>query len=133
MLTSDKKFGFTDEYEAFFNNVPISVHSANLNNAVRGPDSGATLNWTAVCQNMSTVFDNWNIEIFSEIGKLADESKRPLLRELEDGNSGIVELILLVLRVCPLLELISDIIEQIVESGILTHIKKRDFPKENPL
>jgi hypothetical protein len=41
-----------------------------------------------------------------------------------------VGFVLLVLRGSPLLELINDIIDHTVESGILTHIKKRNFPKE---
>ena len=129
MLTSEMKFGFIDEYEVFFNNVP-EVDSAILNKAVRCPDNGASFNWAAVYQNMSTLFDNLNIEICRDMGKLTDVNNRPLLCELENGGFGSVELVLLVLRGSPLLELINDIIQHTVESGILTHIKKRDFHKE---
>ena len=133
MLTSDMKFGFVDEYDAFFENVPDSVDSVILNNAVRSSDRGISLNWAAFYQNMSILFDNLNIEISRDMGKLTDENKRPLLCELEDGGVGNVDLVLLVLRGCPLLQLIDDIIQHLVESGILTHIKKRDFPKEKLL
>jgi hypothetical protein len=82
---------------------------------------------------MSIIFDNWNIEICRDMGKLTDEIKRPLLCELEDSGVGIVELVLLVLSEYPLLELINNIIKHMVASGILTHKKKRDFPKEKLL
>jgi hypothetical protein len=67
------------------------------------------------------------------MGKLRDENKKPLLCELEDGGIASVDLVLLVIRGSRLLEPINDIVDHIVESGILTHIKKRDFPKENIL
>jgi hypothetical protein len=133
MLTSDTKFGFNDEYEVFLNTVPNSVDSAILNNAVRCPDSGTSFNWATVYQNMSILFDNLNIEICRDMGKLTDEYKRPLLCELEDGGVVSFDLVLLVLRGNLFLEFINDIIDHTVESGILTHIKKRDFPKEKIL
>jgi hypothetical protein len=130
MLTSDMKFGFIDEYRVFFEEVPGSVDSAILKKSVRCPDIGASLKWAAVYQNMSLVFDNLNIEIFHDMGKLTDENHRPLLCELENGGVGNMELVLLVPRGCHLLELLNVIIQHMVESGILTHIKKRDFHKE---
>ena len=133
MLTSGMKFGFIDEYEVFLNNVPNSVDSAILNKSVRCPDRGASFNWAAVYQNTSIVFDNLNIEICRDMGKLTDENKRPLLCELENGGVASLDLVLLVLRGSPFLELINDIIDRTVESGILTHIKKRDFPREKIL
>ena len=129
MLTSDMKFCFIDEYVVFFNNAHDPVDSAILNNAIRCPDRSTSSNWAAVYQNMSIIFDNLNIEFFRDMGKLTDKNNRPLLCELEDGGCGSRELVLLVLRGSPLLELINDIIQHMVESGILTHIKKRDFHK----
>jgi hypothetical protein len=133
MLTSDMKFGFTDEHEVFFNNIPDSTDSAILNKSVRCPENGTSLYWAAVYQNISIVTNNWIIEFSREMGKRTDENKGPLLCELEDGGVGTLGMILLVLRGCPLLELINDIIEHMVESGILTHIRKRDFHKEKIL
>ena len=130
MVKSERKFGFIDEYEVFFNNVPGSVDSAILNKSVRCPDRGSSFNWAAIYQNISVVFDDMNIEICRDMGKLTDENKRPLLCELEDGGVEAVGLVLLVIRGSPLLEFINDIIEHIIESGIVTHIKKRDFHKE---
>jgi len=130
MLKSERKFGIIDENKVFFNDVPESVDRVILNKSVRCPDRSAPLNWAVVYQNMSVVFDNLNIEICRDLGKLTGESNRPLLCELEDGGVANVELVLLVLRGHPLLELINDIIQHMVESGILTHIKKRDFHKE---
>jgi hypothetical protein len=97
---------------------------------VRCPDRDASSNWAAVYQNMSILFDNLNIEICRDMGKLTDGNNRPLLCELEDGGVENVELVLSVLRGIPLLKFINDIIQHTVESGILTHIKKRDFPRE---
>ena len=133
MLTSDMKFGFTDEHKVFFNNIPDSTDSVILNNFVLCPENGTSLYWAAVYQNISIVTNNWIIEFSRDMGKLTEENKRPLLCELEDGGVGNVELVLLVSRGWPLLELINDIIQHMVESGILTHIKKRDFHKEKLL
>ena len=133
MLTSDMEFGFNDELVPFFENVTDSVDSVILNKYVRFPDRDTSFNWAAVYQNMSIVFDNLNIEICRDMGKLTDENKRPLLCELEDSGVVSMELVLLVLRGSPFLELINDIIIHTVESGILTQIKKRDFPKEKKL
>jgi hypothetical protein len=83
MLTSDMKFGFIDEYGAFFYNVHDSLDSVILNNAVRCPDSGTSFNWAAAYQNMSILFDNLNIEIFRDMGKLTDKNNRPLLCKLK--------------------------------------------------
>jgi hypothetical protein len=130
MLTSDMKFGFIDEYVAFFNNVPDSADSTILNKAVRCPDRRTCLNWAAVYQNISIVFDDFNNEICRDMGKLTDENKRPLLCEMEDGGVASLDLVLLVLRGSPLLELINNITDHMVESGILTHIKKMYFHKE---
>jgi hypothetical protein len=133
MLASDMKFGFFEEYEVFFNNVSDSIDSTILSKSVRCHDRGASFNWATVYQNISIVFDNLNIEICRGMGKLIDENKKPLLCELEDGGVGNVDIVLLVLRGSPFLEWINDIIDHTVESGILTHIKKRDFPKEKIL
>jgi hypothetical protein len=131
MVKSERKFGFIDEYEVFFHNVPNSVDSAILKNAVRCPDRGTSLKWAANYQNMSVVFDSVNIKICRDMGKLTDENNRPLLCELEDGGIASVNLVLLVIKGSPLLKFINDIIEHIIESDILTHIKKRYFRKEN--
>jgi hypothetical protein len=133
MVTSDMKFGFIDEYEAFFNNVTDPVESVILNKYVKCPYLGACLNWAAVYQNISIVSGNWNVGILRDMVKLSDESNRPLLCELEDGGVENLDLVILVLRGCPLLELINDIIQHMTEASILTHIKKRDFPKEKIL
>jgi len=133
MLTSDMKFGFAVENEIFFHNIPYSTDSAILNNAVRIPDLGTSLNWATVYQNISIVTGNFIIEFIRNMGKLTDENNRPLLCELEDGGVGTLDMILLVIRGCPLLELINDIIDRMVESGILTHINQRDFHKEKLL
>jgi hypothetical protein len=101
MVTSDRKFGFFDEYEVFFNDVSDSFESAILNKYVRCPDHGASFNWAAVYQNISIVFDNLNIEICRDMGKLTDENKRPLLCEMEDGGVVSLDLVLLVRRGSP--------------------------------
>jgi hypothetical protein len=133
MLTSDLKFGYIDEQEVLFNNVPDSVDSAIINNAVRCPDSGACFNWAAVYQNTSIIFDTLNVEICRDMGKLTDENKRPLLCELEDGGIASLERVLLVFRGSPFLELINDIIDHTVVSGILTHMNKKYLLKEGML
>jgi hypothetical protein len=130
MVNSERKFGFIDEYEVFFNNVPSSVDSTILNNAVRCPDRGSSYYWAAFYQNMSVVFDTLNIEICRDMGKLTDENNRPLLCELEDGGIASVGLVLLVIKGSPLLEFTNDIMDHIYESGVLMHVKKRDFHKE---
>jgi hypothetical protein len=61
MLKSERKFGFIDEYDVFFNNVPSSVDFDILDKALRCPDRGASFKWAAVYQNMSVVFDDVNI------------------------------------------------------------------------
>jgi hypothetical protein len=133
MLISDMKFGFIDEFEAFFNDVPDSADAAILNRSVRCPDRGTSFNWAAVYQNMSFVLENLNIEICRHLGNLRDQNKRPLLCKLEGGGVTNLDMVLLVYRGSPLLELINDIIDLMVESGIISHIKKRDFHKEKIL
>jgi hypothetical protein len=133
MLKSVRKFGFVDELSIFVYNESNAVDSAILNNAIRFPDRATSFNWAAVYQNTTIVYDNLNIEICRDMGKLTDENKRPLLCELEDGGVTSFDLVLLTLRGSPFLELINDIIGHTVESGILTHIKKKDFPKEKIL
>jgi len=127
MLISDMKFGFADEYEALFNNVPNSVDSVILNKSVRCPDRRMLFNWAAFYQNMSFVFTNVNAEIYRDIGKLRDQNKRRLLCELEDGGVASSEIVLLVNRGSPLLELINDIIQHMVESGIVSQLNQRYF------
>ena len=133
MLKSERKFGFIDEYKVFLEDLPNFVDSGIDKKYVQFPDRGTSFKWAAVYQNTSIVFDNLNIEIFRDMGKLRDENKKPLLCELEDGGIASFDLVLLVIRGSRLLEPINDIVDHIVESGILTHIKKRDFPKENIL
>jgi hypothetical protein len=133
MLKSDMKFGFYDQFGAFFNNVTESVDSAILNKSPECPDVGPFFHWAAFYQNMSLLFENLNIEICRDIGNLKYQNNRPLLCELENGSVTSVEIVLLVYRGNPLLELINDIIDRMIESGILSHIMKRVFPKENIL
>jgi hypothetical protein len=64
------------------------------------------------------------------MGKLTDINNRPILCEVEDGGIEVLGLVFLVIKGSPLLEFINDIIEHIIEAGIVTHIKKRDFHKE---
>jgi hypothetical protein len=130
MVKSERKFGFIDEYEILFNKELNSVESAILNNAVRCPDRGSCLKWAAIFQNMSIYFDSFNIEICRDMGKLTDINNRPILCEVEDGGIEVLGLVLLVIKGSPLLEFINDIIEHIIEAGIVTHIKKRDFHME---
>ena len=78
MLTSDMKFDFFDEFDAFFNNVAESADSGILNKSVRIPDRGASFNWAAFYQNMSFVLENLNIEICRDIGKLGDQNNKHL-------------------------------------------------------
>jgi len=82
---------------------------------------------------MSIVFDTLNVEICRDMGILTDENNRPLLCELEDGGIASLERVLLVLRGSPFLELINDIIDHTVESGILTHMNKKYLLKEGIL
>jgi hypothetical protein len=133
MLISDMKFGFIDEFNAFFKDVPDSSDSAILSRSVRCPDRGVSFNWAAVHQNMSFVLENLNIEICRDLGKLRDQNKKPLLCELEDGGVRSLDMVLLVYRGSPLLELINDIIDHMVESGIISHTKKINFHKEKIL
>jgi hypothetical protein len=130
MLKSERKFGFIDEYEVFFNNVSGSVDSSILENAVRCPDRGAAFNWAAAYKNISIILEDMNIEIFRCMGKLSDENKRPLLCKLQDGGVRTWGLVLQVIKGSPLLEVINDIIVHVFEAGISTHIKRRDFSKE---
>ena len=122
ILTSDIKFGFTDENEVFLNNVPDSIDLAILKNALRCLVFGATFTSAAAYENMSFAFDNWSMEICRDIGKMTDENKRPLLCKVENGDAGSVDLCLLVVKGCPLLELINCIIQRVVESGILINL-----------
>jgi hypothetical protein len=133
MLESEKVFGFIDEYEIFFNDDTQSVDSVILGKALRCPDRGVSFKWAATYQNITILFDNLNMEICRDLGKLKGENDKPLLCELQDGGVANVDLVFLVLRGSPLLEFINGIIQRIVESGILTHIKKRVFYKENIL
>jgi hypothetical protein len=131
MLRSEKKFGFIDAYEVFFDKESSSVDAAILNKYVLCPDPGTSFKWAAAYQNISIILDTLNIKICRDMGKMTDENKRPLLCELEDGGVEDIGFVLLVSKGCPLLEFINDIIDKIMESGILIHIKKRDFNKEN--
>jgi hypothetical protein len=133
MLTSDTKFVFIEDFVAFFDEKTDSFDSVILSKFVRCPDLGASLNWAAFYQNMSLLFENFNIEICRDIGKMRDQNNRHLLCELEDGGVLSVEMVLLVYRGSPLLELINDIIDHMIESGIVSHIKKSGFPKEKIL
>jgi hypothetical protein len=131
MIKSGRTFGFIDEYDIFFNNDIESVESVIYRRAVRCPDRGTSFKWAATYQNMTILFDNLNMEICRDMGVMNDGNKRPLLCELEDGAVGNVDLVFLVFRGSPLLEFINGIIQHIVEAGILSHIKKRYFRKEN--
>jgi len=133
MLTSDLKFGYIDEYGVYLDYVKDSVELDFINNAVRCPDIGASFNWAAVYQNTSIIFDTLNVEICRDMGKLADENKRPLLCKLEDGGVASLERVLLVYRGTPFLDLINNIIDHTVESGILTHMNKKYLLKEEIL
>jgi hypothetical protein len=133
MLASDMKFGFYEQLEVFFEKVPGSVDSYILNNSLKGTHVGPLFNWAAFYQNMSILFEHLNIEICRDLGKLRDENKRPLLFELEDGGVTRVEMLLLVYRGNPLLELINNVIDRMVEAGIVLHIKKMEFHKERIL
>jgi hypothetical protein len=131
MIKSEMKFGFIDEFDMFFNNDTESVGSAILRKAVRCTDRGECFKLAAIYQNFSTVNDDLNMNILSDLGKLMDENKRPLLCELQDGSVSNVYLVLLVHKGSPLLEFINNIIEHLVEGGILINIRKRYFYKEN--
>jgi hypothetical protein len=131
MIKSERKFGFVEELGIIFNNDTESVDSVILSKAVRCPDEGVSFKWAATYQNITILFNSFNMEICRDLGKLKGENDRPLLCELQDGGVSNVILVLLVLRGSPLLEFINGIIQRIVESGIVTRIKKRIFYKEN--
>jgi hypothetical protein len=50
------KFGFYDQFGAFFNDVLGSVDSAILNKSLQSPDVGLFFNWAAFYQKMSFFF-----------------------------------------------------------------------------
>jgi hypothetical protein len=82
---------------------------------------------------MSIFFYSFNIGICRDMGKLTDINNRPILCEMEDGGIEVLGLVFLVIRGSPFFFFIKDIIEHIIEAGIVTHIKKRDFHKERIL
>jgi hypothetical protein len=133
MLKSEMKFGFYEQYAAYYNITPNFVDSAILSKSLQCPEVGPFFNWAAFYQNMSFVSENLNMEICRDIGNLRDQNNRHLLCELEDGGVTSGEKVLLVYRGNPLLEMINEIIDRMVESGIVSHIKKRDFAKEKIL
>jgi hypothetical protein len=131
MLESERTFGFVDNITLFFNNVPDTFDSAILRKAVRFPDHCVPFKWAANYQNFTTVIEDFHMKILRDLGKMTDENNRPLLCELQDGTVWNMYQVLLVLRGSPLLQFINNIIEHLVEGGIIIYIKKRYFRKEN--
>jgi len=130
MLKSEKKIGFTAGYDVLFPDSSDPVYSAILQYAVQCPDESTCFTWAAVYQNISTILDDFSMEIHRGRKYLTDENNRPILCELEDGVVRKIDLAFLVRKRSPFLEILDDVIGRIVEGGIFVHITKRFIVKK---
>jgi hypothetical protein len=124
MLKSEMNFGFVDQYKILFPDTSDPVDSAILNNAVQCPDEATCFRWATVYHNISTILNDFYMEIHSSRKNLTNENNRPILCKLEDGDIRTFDLAISVRKRSPFLEIIDDVIGRIVEGGIFVHKKR---------
>jgi hypothetical protein len=85
------------------------------------------MQWAIEYHNFSTIVDDFTKEIWRLVGWWTDENKRPLLCEIEGGDFAKLDVGFYVSKGSPALEYINEIIDRIVEAGILAKMKIRLF------
>jgi hypothetical protein len=129
MLNSEKAFGFLGTYKVFLNDTSEPVDTAIVKKAVECRDEPTCLLWAAKYHNISAILNDLNIGDYRAEKKFTDENNRPFLCELEDGVVRSFEFAILLRKRSPFFEFINDVLNHIVEGGIVMHIKKKHFEK----
>jgi hypothetical protein len=124
LLKSERKFGFDEKFEKFFNVSWEPVHSEILKESVPCPTLYECLKWAGDYQNFSTIVDDFTKGVWRAAGFWTDENNRPLLCELEDGDVAKVDFTFIVSKGSPILKYMNDVMDHIVEAGIFMRIKK---------
>ena len=129
MLNSEKNFGFVGSYKDLFSDTSDPEDTAILKNAVECPGESTCFTWAAKYHNISTLLNDLNMGVHRGENNWADENNRPFLCELEDGVVRRYDFVIVVGKGSPFFVFINDVLNHIVESGIVMYIKKRDFEK----
>jgi len=129
MLASDMKFGFSEDFESFFNDTSNSTGSTILKNAVRCPTRDICFKWANDYQNFSTILSDFDKILWHAAGIWTYENDRPISCEIEYSGVETSGVALFVSKGSPLLEFINDALDHIVEGGIFLHISNLDVYK----
>jgi hypothetical protein len=127
MLNSERKFGFTNGHKILFSHASDPSDMAFVKDAVRCPDIGTCFIWASVYQNITTILDDFYLEIYRGSTNWTDGNNRPLLCKLENGDVRTLEFAIFVMKGNPFIEFIDKVMRQVVEGGIFIYIKKRGF------
>jgi len=130
MLKSEKLFAFPENFLTYFYNTSGSVDSAVRKGAVHCQDEYTCLTWATVYHNISTILSDFDIEIERCSKNWIDENNRPILCELEDGVVRTIDLVFLVRKRSPFLEILEDVIGRIIEGGIFARMKEQYIDEE---
>ena len=103
MLISERKFGFDKLAKAFFPDASDPVESAIVKDAVQCPDFATCFIWAAEYQNVTTIVDDFDLEVWRLAGKLTDDNNKPLLCELEDGVVRTIDFVIMFRKGSPFL------------------------------
>ena len=104
MLASDMKFGFSEDFESFFNDTSDSTGSTILKNAVRCPTRDICFKWANDYQNFSTILSDFDKILWHAAGIWTYENDRPISCEIEYSGVETSGDALFVSKGSPLLE-----------------------------
>jgi hypothetical protein len=129
MLNSEKNFGFMDKFKILFSDTSDPVDSAIVKNAVECPDEPMCFTWAAEYHNITTILSDLFMANRYGENKLTDENNKPLLCELEGGVVRRIDFAILFGKRSAFFELINDVLNHIIEGGIIMYIMKWGFEK----
>ena len=108
-------------FEIFDDTEALNIYSKRVN----CPVIDICLNWAIHEKNVSILLSDISAEINYATGNIIGDNSEPLLCRLEDGEVFITGLAMLMFPGDPLLRLVTEIIDRVVEAGLYNYWKSK--------
>jgi hypothetical protein len=119
MFDSGINLGFSPDHDFIFNDGDVTEAPKVYRNRANCPSYEVCLNWTKYEKNTSILVADMVAEELYASGDFVGENSEPLVCRLEDGVVFSTGLTMIMLYGDPLLKRVSEIIDRVVEAGLL--------------
>jgi hypothetical protein len=121
LYASGNKLAYPREHNFFFDKFEEKEASFIKRNSVNCPSVYVCNDWVKYQKNVSILMADIFAEIQFALGYFIGENSEPLVCRLEDGVVFTSGLTMIMLHGDPLIKIITEIIDHVVEAGIYNH------------